>query len=92
MRVLDGPGESAFAVRQHSMYDINLDSSCTRHMTPCFSLEDAERYEVDIMVGNKEILSSTHKGKMRLSNIAFQDVLFVPGLLQTLISEPQLEK
>ena len=27
-----------------------------------------------------------------LENIAFSDVLFVPGLLQTLISEPQLEK
>ena len=29
---------------------------------------------------------------MRLGNIAFSDVLFVPGLLQQLISEPQLEK
>ena len=29
---------------------------------------------------------------MRLGNVAFTDVLFVPGLLQTLISEPQLEK
>ena len=61
-------------------------------MTPCFSLEDAERYEVDIMVGNKEILRSTYKGFMRLGSIAFNDVLFVPGLLQTLISKPQLEK
>ena len=92
MRVLDGPGESALAVRQHSIYDINLDSYCTRHMTPCFSLEDSVQYEVDIMVGNKEILRSTHKGTMRLGNIAFRDVLFVPGLLQTLISEAQLEK
>ena len=44
------------------------------------------------MVGNKEKLRSTHKGTMRLGNIAFTDVLFVPGLLQTLISEPQLEQ
>ena len=44
------------------------------------------------MVGNKKTLQSTHKGIMRLGNIAFNDVLFVPGLLQTLISEPQLEK
>ena len=92
MRVLDEPGESVLAARQHSVYDINLDSYCTRHMTPCFSLENAEAYEVNIMVGNKETLRSTHKGVMRLGNIAFQDVLFVPGLLQTLISEPQLEK
>ena len=46
---------------------------------------------VNIMVGNKEILQSTHKGSLRLGHIVFQDVLFVPGLLQTLISEPQLE-
>ena len=38
MRVLDEPGESALATRQHSICDINLDSNCTRHMTPCFSL------------------------------------------------------
>jgi len=92
MRVLDEPGESVLAARQHSIYDNNLDSYCTRHMPPCFSLENAEAYEVNIMVGNKETLKSTHKGVMRLGNIAFQDVLFVPGLLQTLISEPQLEK
>ena len=92
MRVLDEPGESVLAARQHSIYDINLDSYCTRHMTPCFSLENAEAYEVNIVVGNKETLQSTHKGVMRLGNIAFQDVLFVPGLLQTLISEAQLEK
>ena len=36
-------------------------------------------------------LSSTHKGNMRLGNIFSSDVLFVPGLLQTLTSEPQLE-
>ena len=36
MRVLDGPGESALAVRKHSMYDINLDSYCTRHIDPMF--------------------------------------------------------
>ena len=45
---------------------------------------DAESYEVDIMVP-KEILRSTHKRIMRLGNIAFKDVLFIPGLLQTLI-------
>ena len=48
--------------------------------------------EFDIMVGNKEKLCSTHKGIIRLENIAFSDMLFAPGLLQTLISEPQLEK
>ena len=92
VRVLSEPGEKVLAARQHSVYDINLDSYCTRHMTPCFTLENSEPYEVDLMVGNKETLRSTHKGVMRLGNIAFNDVLFVPGLLQTLISEPQLEK
>ena len=88
MRVLDEPGESVLTARQHSIYDINLDSYCTRHMTPCFSLENAESYEVNIMVGNKGTLRSTHRGVMRLGNIAFNDVLFVPGLLQMLSSEP----
>ena len=83
VRVLNEPGERVLAARQHSVYDINLDSYCTRHMTACFTLENPEPYEVDIMVGNKETLRSTHKGVMRLGN---------PGLLQTLISEPQLEK
>ena len=92
VRVMDNSTECAVAARQHSMYDINLDSYCTRHMTPCFSLESPEHYVVDIMVGNKEVLQSTHKGLLRLGNITFSDVLFVPGLLQTLISEPQLEK
>ena len=44
------------------------------------------------MVGNKDTLKSTHKGNLRFNNLVFTDVLFVPGLLQTLISEPQLEK
>ena len=42
-------------------------------------------------MGNKEKLSFTHKGNMRLGNIVFSDILFVPGLLHTLLSEPQLE-
>ena len=92
MQVLDKLGESALATKQHSIYDINLDSSCMRNMVQCFAFEHAERCEVNIMVGNKETLRSTHKGIMRLGNIAFHDVLFVPSLLQLLISEPQFEK
>ena len=46
---------------------------------------------VNIMVGNKELLKSTHSGSLRLGNIVFVNVFFVPGLLQTLISEPQME-
>ena len=61
-------------------------------MTPCFSLEQAQPFQVDVMVGNKEVLKSTHKGMLWLGTISFYDVLFVPGLLQTLISEPQFEK
>ena len=72
-------------------FDINLDSYCTRHMTPCYELEKPEPCVVDIMVGNKEKLQSTHKGILCLGNIVFTDVLNVPGLLQTLISEPQLQ-
>ena len=60
------PDEAAMAVRQHLVYDINLDSYCTHHMMPCFSLEEPQKYEVDIMVGNREKLRSTHKGIMRL--------------------------
>ena len=52
--------ECAVAARQHSMYDINLDSYCMRHMLPCFSLENPEQYMwwILIMVGNKEVLKS----------------------------------
>ena len=60
-------------------------------MTPCYELEKQEPCVVDIMVGNKEKPQSTHKGILHLGNIVFTDVLYVPGLLQTLISEPQLE-
>ena len=48
VRVMDDSTECGVAARQHSMYDINLDSYCTRHMTPCFSLENPEHYVVDI--------------------------------------------
>ena len=55
-------------------------------------IRNAEPCEVIIMVGNKDTLKSTHKGNLRFNNLVFMDVHFVPGLLQTLISEPQLEK
>ena len=42
VQVLDSSEELAMAARQHSVYDINLDSYCTCHMTPCFSLEQPE--------------------------------------------------
>ena len=86
IRVLGDVSERAMATGHVSKYDINLDSYCTRHMTPCFLLEQQQPCVVDIMVGNKEKLTSTHKGNMRLGNIVFSDVLFVPGLLQTLLS------
>ena len=62
--------ECAVAARQHSMYDINLDSYCMRHMLPCFSLENPEQYMwwILIMVGNKEVLKSivyTHFKSLR---------------------------
>ena len=57
------------AAGQVSKYDINLDSYCMRHMTPCFLLGQQQPCVVDIMVGNKEKLTSTHKGNMRLGNI-----------------------
>ena len=62
-------------------------------MTPCHELQNQEPYVVNIMVENKGLFQSTRKGSLRLGNIVFDDVLFVPGLklLQTLISEPQLE-
>ena len=81
VNVFDTSEELVMAAWQHSVYDINLDSYCTRHMTPCFSLEQPEKFEVGIMVGNKEKLCSTQKGIMRPENIAFSDVLFVPGVL-----------
>ena len=81
VRVLDSSDERAVAVRQHSVYGINLDSYCTRQMMLCFSLEQTQPFRVDVMVGNKEILHSTHK-ILKLGNIVFlNDVLFVPGLL-----------
>ena len=70
---------------------INLDSYATRHMTPYFVLENQEDYNVPIIVGNNETLHSTHRGSLRINKVVFNDVLFVPGLMQTLISEPQLE-
>ena len=84
VRVLGDTQEKAMAAGHVSKYDINLDCYCTRHMTPCLLLEQQQ----PCVVGNKEKLSSTHKENMRLGNIVFSDVLFVPGLLQTLISEP----
>ena len=41
VRVLDSSEELVMAARQHSIYDINLDSYCTHHMMPCFSLEQS---------------------------------------------------
>ena len=90
VQVVDS-GDRAMATGALSKFDINLDSYCTRHMTPCFLLEKPVPCVVDIVVGNKERLQSTHKGNMCLGNRVFTDVLFVPGLLQTLISEPQME-
>ena len=90
VRVVDS-GDRAMATGAISKFDINLDNYCTWHMTPCFLLEKPVPCIVDIVVENKERLQSMHKGNMRLGNLVFTDVLFVPGLLQTLISEPQLE-
>ena len=83
--------DKARAAGSISKFDINLDSYCTRHMNPYFLLEQPKPCVVDIVVGNKEKLQSTHKGNMRLGNLVFTDVVFAPGLLQMLITEPQLE-
>ena len=82
------------AVRQHSVYDINLDSYYTRHLTSYFSIELAQPFQIDVMAGNKEVLQCTHTGFYDWWNIVFSDMycMFVPGLLKMLISEPQLEK
>ena len=84
--------------------NIKLNSYCTRHLAPCYELHHVKPCVVNIMVGNKEMLQSTHSGSLRLGNIVindrikycfyiiqtyiFEDVLFVPGLLLTLISSP----
>ena len=91
VRILEPNEDKALVAAASPNFNINLDSYCTRHMTPCYELHNQEPCVVNIMVGNKELLQSTHKGSLRLGNIIFEDVLFVPGLLQTLISEPQLE-
>ena len=51
-------------------------------------MEDKVTFVVEIKVGNKGKLFSTNKKNLRLGNIMFSDELFVPGQLQTLISEP----
>ena len=71
---------------------VNADSYCTRHMTPFYPLENKLPFRTPIMVGNKQILYSTHIGNLRLGNIVFKSALFVPGLMQTLLSEAQLER
>ena len=43
---------------------MNLDSYCTRHMTPCYELQNPKPCVVNIMVGNKEMLKSTHSGML----------------------------
>ena len=53
-------GDKAMAAGSISKFDINLDSYCTRHMTPCFLLEQPKPCVVDIVVDNKEKLQSTH--------------------------------
>ena len=64
--------EQAGAVRQHSVYDINLDSYYTRHLTSYFSIELAQPFQIDVMVGNKEVLQSTHTyGLLRLVEYCF---------------------
>ena len=60
-------------------------------MMPCYALENAEPWEVTTMVGNKDTLKSTHKGNLIFNNLVFTDVLFVTGLLQTLISKLQVQ-
>ena len=91
VKVLGAKENASMVANFASSLNINLDSYCTRHMTPCYELQNPKPCVVNIMVGNKEVLKSTHSGTLRLGNIIFNDVLFVPGLLQTLISEPQME-
>ena len=91
LRVLSAHENTAMVANFATSLSINLDSYCTRHMTPCYELRNPKPCVVNIMVGNKEMLKSTHLGSLQLGNIIFNDVLFVPGLLQTLISEPQME-
>ena len=58
------PGkERALATIQHSVTNINLDSYCTRHMMPCYALENAEPCKRTIIVGNKDILLKIHSQK-----------------------------
>ena len=89
VKVLGAKENATMVANFASSLSINLDSYCTRHMTPCYELQNPKPCVVNIMVGNKEMLKSTHSGTLRLGNIVFNDVLFVPGL--TLISDPRME-
>ena len=60
VRVVDDSGDTGMTAGSISKFARNLDSYCTRHMTPCFLLEQPKPCVVDIVVGNKERLQPTH--------------------------------
>ena len=81
----------ALARDEHS---IHLDSCCTRHMTGFYDLTDAvqcSRRVLGALRGGKPAYS-TEMGTLALGGLRFSNALHVPGLLYTLISEPQLDR
>ena len=69
VKVLGAKENASMVANFASSLNINLDSYCTRHMTPCYELQNPKPCDVNIMVGNKEVLKSTHSGTLRLGNI-----------------------
>ena len=78
-----GASEAANVIKSFDPAQINMDGGATKHMTPCYDLENKVVYKVAVVVGNKQRLFSTHKGNLRLGNILFTDVLLVPSLMHT---------
>ena len=65
LRVLSAHENTAMVANFATSLSINLDSYCTRHMTPCYELRNPKPCVVNIMVGNKEMLKSTHSGSLQ---------------------------
>ena len=74
-------------------HTIHLDSCCTRQMTGFYNLAQSTSCVRKVMGALKgKPAYSTEMGVLRLGDLSFSGALRVPGLLFTLISEPQLDQ
>ena len=85
---------SEFVAMSKEAHTIHLDSCCTRHMTGFYNLSQPTACVRKVMGALKGGKASylTEMGVLKLGDLSFAGALHIPGLLYTLISEPQLDK